>query len=230
MRPITVEDYERMVDAGIFGDDDRVELLNGQLSEKTPLSPEHAEIVRWLTPALIRGIDPEVADVGAQLPLRLPPLSSPSRTSRSSRRANYAHAHPTEALLVIEVSVSSRRLDLGTKAEIYAAAGVAGVLGRRRPGADGSRPRLAGGRRLRVAAGRSRAGRFARPCAARRRSTSRSCSRCSTERRRSARRGGPKAAPWYRVAWCWECVSAGSAEPLRSPSCLALPLPLPDFA
>ncbi len=124
MRPITVEDYERMVDAGIFGDDDRVELLNGQLSEKTPLSPEHAEIVRWLTQRLIRGIDPKVADVGAQLPLRLPPVSMPEPDIAIIPAGNYAHAHPTEALLVIEVSLSSRRLDLGTKAEIYAAAGV----------------------------------------------------------------------------------------------------------
>ena len=42
MCPLTVEIYERMVDAGILGKDDRVELLNGLLSEKAPLSPEHA--------------------------------------------------------------------------------------------------------------------------------------------------------------------------------------------
>lgn len=124
MRPITVEVYERMVDAGILGEDDRVELLNGLLSEKAPVSPEHAQIVRWLTARLIRGIEPAVADIGAQLPLRVPPVSMPEPDIAIVPPGNYAHAHPAEALLVIEIAVSSRRVDLSTKAEIYASAGV----------------------------------------------------------------------------------------------------------
>jgi Uma2 family endonuclease len=124
MWPITVEDYERMVDAGILTEDDRVELLNGQLSEMSPQSPEHAEIVRRLTTRLIRSIDPDVAHVGSQLPLSLPPLSMPEPDIAIVPARTYAHAHPSEAWLVIEVAVSSSRLDLGTKAEIYAAAGV----------------------------------------------------------------------------------------------------------
>ena len=124
MRPITVEDYERMFDAGILYEDDRVELLNGQLSEKAPVSPEHAAVVCWITTKLIRGIDPDIARVRPQLPVSLPPVSRPEPDIAIIPAGNYAHAHPTCALLVIEVSVSSRRLDLGTKAEIYAAAGV----------------------------------------------------------------------------------------------------------
>ena len=124
MRPITVEVYEQMVDAGILTEDDRVELLNGLLSEMSPQSPEHAGIVQWLTKQLIRGIDDDVAEVRSQLPARLPPLSVPEPDIAIIPAGNYAHAHPAEALLVIEVAVSSRRLDLGTKAEIYAAAGV----------------------------------------------------------------------------------------------------------
>jgi Uma2 family endonuclease len=125
MRPITVEDYERMVDAGILTEDDRVELLDGLLSEMSPQSPEHAEIVRWLTTRLIRGIDPATACVDCQLPVSLPPLSMPEPDIAVVPVGNYAHAHAAGALLVIEVAVSSRALDLGTKAEIYAAAGVA---------------------------------------------------------------------------------------------------------
>jgi Uma2 family endonuclease len=125
MRPITVELYERMVDAGILTGEDRVELLNGQLSEMSPQSPEHAQIVRWLTTRLNRGIDPAVACVDSRLPVSLPPLSMPEPDIAIVPVGNYAHAHPAEALLVIEVAVSSRALDLGAKAEIYAAAGVA---------------------------------------------------------------------------------------------------------
>jgi Uma2 family endonuclease len=124
MRPLTVEDYERMVDAGILGEDDRVELLNGQLSEKAPLSPEHAAIAQWLASLLIRGIDDDVASVRMQLPVRLPPLSEPEPDIAIVPSGVYVRAHPAEALLLIEIAVSSSRLDLGTKAEIYAAAGV----------------------------------------------------------------------------------------------------------
>jgi Uma2 family endonuclease len=42
MRPLTVEDYERIVDAGILGEDDRVELLKGQLAEMSPQGEQHA--------------------------------------------------------------------------------------------------------------------------------------------------------------------------------------------
>ncbi len=123
--PLTVEDYERMVDAGILGEDDRVELLNGQLSEKAPLSPEHAGIAQWLATLLIRGIADDVATVRMQLPVRLPPHSEPEPDIAIVPARSYVHEHPGEALLVIEIAVSSRRLDLGAKAEIYAAAGVA---------------------------------------------------------------------------------------------------------
>jgi Uma2 family endonuclease len=124
MRPITVEVYERMVDAGILTEDDRVELLNGQLSEKLQLTAEHAAVVQWMTSRLVRGIDPAVAAVRVQLPVRLPPVSEPEPDIAIVPAAAYAHRHPGEAALVIEISVSSRRLDLGTKAEIYAAAGL----------------------------------------------------------------------------------------------------------
>src|SRR5436190_5240119 len=120
MRPITVEVYERMVDAGILGEDDRVELLNGLLSEKLPLSPEHAALVQWMTSRLVRGIDPGLAAVRVQLPVRLPPVSEPEPDIAIVPAGAYAHQHPGEATLVIEISVSSRRLDLGTKAELNA--------------------------------------------------------------------------------------------------------------
>ncbi len=125
LRPLTVEDYERMVDAGILGEDEHVELLNGQLSERAPLTPEHAAIAQWLASLLIRAIGDDVAAVRMQLPVRLPPLSEPEPDIALVPAGDYAHAHPREALLLIEIAVSSRRLDLGTKAEIYAVSGVA---------------------------------------------------------------------------------------------------------
>ena len=125
LRPLTVDDYERMVDAGILGEDERVELLNGQLSEMSPQGEQHAGIVEWLTTRLIRAIDPEVASVRVQLPLRFRPLSVPEPDLAIVEPGVKTRAHPAAAALVIEIAVTTRTFNLGTKSEIYAAARVA---------------------------------------------------------------------------------------------------------
>jgi Uma2 family endonuclease len=124
IRPITVDDFEQIVDAGILGEDDRVELLNGQLSEMSPQGTPHAGVIQWLATTLIRALDPAVAAVRIQSPLRLAPLSQPEPDIVVAAPGAYIEHHPAGALLVIEIAVTSKRLDLGTKAEIYAAAGV----------------------------------------------------------------------------------------------------------
>jgi len=124
IRPLTVEDYERMVDVGILGEDDRVELLKGQLSEMSPEGPEHAGLIQWLSTALIRAIDPDVAGVRLAAPLRLAPLSMPEPDIAIVAPGVNTRAHPSAAMLAIEIAFSSLRLDIGTKAEVYAAAGI----------------------------------------------------------------------------------------------------------
>lgn len=124
MWPLTVDTFERMVDAEILTEDDRVELLNGQLAEVSPQGPQHSGIGQWLASQLIRGIDPGVAGVRVQLPLRFAPLSEPEPDIAIVPAGFYTREHPTRAMLVIEIAKSSRRLDLGVKAEVYAAAAV----------------------------------------------------------------------------------------------------------
>jgi len=121
---LTVDVYERMIEAGILTEDDRVELLKGQLSEVPPQGPPHGGLIQWLAAHLIRGIDPSIAAVRVQLPLRLLPVSEPEPDIAIVPAASYTREHPSQALLVIEIAVSSRALDLGAKAEIYATAGV----------------------------------------------------------------------------------------------------------
>ena len=48
-RQFTVDEYERMGAAGILGEDDRVELLDGEIVEMTPIGPRHASCVDRLT-------------------------------------------------------------------------------------------------------------------------------------------------------------------------------------
>lgn len=125
MRLLTVDEFERMFDAGILAEDDSVELLEGQLSVVSPQGPQHAAIIQWLATQLIRAIDPEIAAVRVQLPLRFLPVSEPEPDIAIVSAGGYSHEHPAEAMLVIEVAATSQQLDLGTKLEVYPTAAVA---------------------------------------------------------------------------------------------------------
>ena len=45
-RTFTVHDYHRMCEAGVFAEDDRIELLDGEIIEMSPIGPLHAAIVK----------------------------------------------------------------------------------------------------------------------------------------------------------------------------------------
>ena len=55
-RRFTVDDYHRMADAGVLGEDDRVELLDGEIVEMTPIGPPHASTVARLNALLMNEI------------------------------------------------------------------------------------------------------------------------------------------------------------------------------
>jgi Uma2 family endonuclease len=124
VRPLSVADVDAMVRAGILGEDDRVELLEGALVEISPQSEAHSYAMR----RLIALAAPAAAVVGLEV-LAQGPLALPSAISRPEPDLAIAppaprDRHPSGALLVVEISVSSRRIDLGLKAAIYASAGV----------------------------------------------------------------------------------------------------------
>ena len=52
-RRFTVDEFERMVDAGVFASDDRVELIEGEIIEMTPIGPPHASIVDRLNMLMV---------------------------------------------------------------------------------------------------------------------------------------------------------------------------------
>ena len=54
----TIEEYHKMGETGIFGEDDRVELVEGEIVEMTPIGARHAETVNTLTDLLadLRGV------------------------------------------------------------------------------------------------------------------------------------------------------------------------------
>jgi len=126
----TVEEYERMGQVGIFDEDDRVELLDGEIVAMAPIGPKHASIVNRANQLLVQNLT-GLATVIVQNPLRLLPRSEPEPDFivARARRDFYAAAHPTaeDVFLVIEVADSTLRKDRTVKLPIYARQGVVEV-------------------------------------------------------------------------------------------------------
>lgn len=120
IHPLHVTDYEQMVDAGILGPEDKVELIDGVILEMSPQGLPHSAAMQRLTTDLIHGLPRDVAGVRCQLPLRLPPRSMPEPDLAVVAPGDYDDAQPETAWLVIEVADSSKRFDLATKAALYA--------------------------------------------------------------------------------------------------------------
>src|SRR6266508_6582558 len=103
--PFTVDAYHRLAELGILDEDDRVELLDGQIVEMSPIGPRHAGCVKGLVRLLYRKLGDAVL-LGVQDPINLGPRSEPEPDIAVLRpRANwYRDAHPQHAdvLLVIE--------------------------------------------------------------------------------------------------------------------------------
>lgn len=119
------EQYERMIDAGVFGPDDRLELLDGEVVEMAPQKSRHATAILLLESALRRAMG-EATTIRVQLPLRISEQSEPEPDIAvvTGSPRDYRDAHPETALLVVEVSETTRAYDRGRKLAAYARAGI----------------------------------------------------------------------------------------------------------
>jgi Uma2 family endonuclease len=124
-RRITLDEYHRMVEAGILGEDEHVELVDGMLVAMTPQGRAHARVIQRLTRLLLRTLGDDL-EVLPQLPLTLPDDSEPEPDLAVVRAedAQSGEHHPRTALLVIEVAGDSLRFDRGSKAALYARSGI----------------------------------------------------------------------------------------------------------
>lgn len=125
LRRISVDEYHRIIEAGILGEDERVQLVGGVLVAMTPQGSRHAFVIQELTRLLVRAAGEDLR-VRTQLPLVLGDDSEPEpdlAVVRASDAASSAR-HPETALLVIEVAGESLSFDRETKAALYARAGV----------------------------------------------------------------------------------------------------------
>ncbi len=120
------EEYERMVERGIFTPGERVELIDGEVLTMTPQGSTHATALMLLTEALRVAFGPST-HVRGQLPLALDLVSEPEPdvvVVPGSPR-DYRDAHPRSALLVVEISDTTLNYDREQKGSLYARAGIA---------------------------------------------------------------------------------------------------------
>ena len=115
------EAYDRAVDAGVFGPDDRIELIDGEIVGMTPQGSRHAAAVIMVAKVVERAFGGG-CHVRPQTPLAVGPDSEPEPDVAVVEGApgDYLDAHPTAALLVVEVSDDSLRRDRTVKQQLYA--------------------------------------------------------------------------------------------------------------
>jgi len=126
-RRFTVGEYHRLAEAGILREDDRVELLEGEIFEMSPINSRHASCVTRLN-HLLQDRAKGRAIVNVQNPIRLSDYSEPQPDVALlvPRTDFYRDALPTprDVLLVIEVCETSGEFDRRVKLPLYAKAGI----------------------------------------------------------------------------------------------------------
>jgi Uma2 family endonuclease len=126
-RLFSVDEYYRMAEAGIFGPDERVELIDGEIIEMAAMGSRHATKVRRLMRRFIVHLG-DRAIVSVQSPIRLSSLAEPEPDIAilRPREDEYdgSHPGPGDVLLLIEVADTSLSYDRGRKLPLYAREGV----------------------------------------------------------------------------------------------------------
>jgi len=123
-RRFTLQEYHRLVEQGFFGDD-RVELIDGEIVRMAPTGPEHSISTDRIGARLVMLLAGKPFYVRIQNPLAIgdhEPVPDVAVVSGSPE--DYRQAHPSTALLVIEVADTSLEYDRTVKASLYASAGI----------------------------------------------------------------------------------------------------------
>ena len=127
----TVSEYERMGEGGVFAPGARMELIEGEIIEMSPIGSHHAACVERISGRLheiaqrrflVRNKNPIVANDFSE--------PQPDISVLRFREDYYQHAHPRpgDILLVIEVADTTPSFDRRVKTSLYARAGIAEFL------------------------------------------------------------------------------------------------------
>jgi Uma2 family endonuclease len=125
-RAFTVDDISRMIKAGVIREDEKFELIEGEIVIMAAKSVTHERIKSALTVAVSRAL-PDDLTVGVEATLRLtdtimlePDLAVFPKELFKKSATGFAQLEPGEAHLVIEIAASSLAYDKGLKARLYA--------------------------------------------------------------------------------------------------------------
>jgi len=123
----TIEEYHRLAELGFFHEDDRIELIRGEIMQMAAKGTPHTTCCRDLLEALA-GLVAGRAKLQCQDPIVLPSNSEPEPDFAILRKRadNYlsAHPNPSDVLLVIEIADSTLKYDQEIKLSLYAEAGI----------------------------------------------------------------------------------------------------------
>lgn len=126
-RAFTIHDYARMRESGILTEDDRVELIDGEIRNMSPIGPYHAAIVTKIVKFLMGQVKDD-ALISPQNPIQLNDYTEPQPDIAvlAYRDDYYAQALPTaeDVLIVIEVSDTTLSYDREEKMRRYAQAAI----------------------------------------------------------------------------------------------------------
>ena len=129
-RTFTIEEYRRMGEIGILSEDDRVELIEGEIVKMSPIGKRHAAAVEAVDEVARERLGRSV-NVRVQNPIQLDDHSEPQPDISILKRRDdyYKHAHPKpeDVLLLVEVSDSTLEYDRQIKVPLYARAGITEV-------------------------------------------------------------------------------------------------------
>ena len=125
VRNFSRQEYEKMIDAGILGEVEHVELVAGRIVQMSPEGPLHAGTIDLCADVLRRLFGPGYT-VRVQHPLAVGPDAEPEPDLAivSGGPREHLGGHPHDAVLVVEVAESSLDYDRGDKARLYARAGI----------------------------------------------------------------------------------------------------------
>jgi Uma2 family endonuclease len=123
----TAEEFQRLGEAGILRQDVRLELIDGEIFEISPVGSQHAACVKFLS-GLLNRLFGNTFIVGVQDPVRLNDFSEPQPDVSLLRwRDDYyrsAHPGPADVLLIVEVADTTVAKDSKMKVPLYARSGI----------------------------------------------------------------------------------------------------------
>ena len=126
-RKFTVEEYQQMIESGILAEDERVELIRGEIIEMTPIGRRHAAGVNKLV-RLFSQVIGDRAILSPQNPVELDDNSAPQPDiALLHPRSDFyeaGHPQPQDIFLLVEVADSTVETDREVKIPLYAESGI----------------------------------------------------------------------------------------------------------